>query len=420
LIDRELSSLVAGYKSLHAAPELSRREEKTSAFLAGELRPLGFEVTEHVGRYLEPGVRCYGVVAVMRNGAGPTVLVRTDMDALPLEEQTGLPYASKARALNSTGQEVPVMHACGHDIHMSVFLGTARVLVALKGQWHGTLVMLGQPAEETGEGARAMLSDGLYARFPRPDYALALHDQGDFEAGKVAISPEYIMASSTSVDVTVRGIGGHGARPEKAKDPVVTAAQIVLGLQTIVSREIPPTEPAVVTVGSIHGGTKHNLIPDDVHLQITIRAFKEEIRRNILVSIDRICRGIASAAGIPDSLAPIVKVSDVEYTPATYNDPTLTQRLGRVFGELFGKENVLPWPPSMVAEDFSRYALDTHEIPTCLFWLGASDPAKVAESRKTGAFLPSLHSARFTPVPEPTIRTGVKAMTSAVLELYRK
>jgi len=420
LIDRELPSLLAIYQRLHAAPELSHKEEQTSTFVAKDLRSLGFEVTEHVGRYVGSDDRCYGVVGVFRNGKGPTVLVRTDMDGLPVEEKTGLPYASRVRALNSAGQEVPVMHACGHDIHITSFLGTARMLVVLKEQWRGTLVMIGQPSEETVEGTRAMLRDGLYSRFPKPDFALALHDQGDFETGKVALSQEYIMASSTSVDMIVRGMGGHGARPEKAKDPVVAAAEIVLALQTIVSREIPPIEPAVVTVGSIHGGTKHNLIPDEVHLQITVRAFREDIRRKILAAIDGISRGIALAAGIPDSLAPLVRVSDAEYTPSTYNDPALTQRLTRVFSDVLGKENVISWPPSMVAEDFALYALDNHEVPTCLFWLGASDPAKVAESRRTGASLPSLHSPRFQPVPESTVRTGVKTMTSAVLELLRK
>lgn len=420
LINGEIASLVSTYKMLHAAPELSHREAKTSAFLAGELRSLGFTVTERVGKYERSEWTGYGVVAVMKNGAGPTVLVRTDMDALPVEEKTGLPYASTVRTKTDAGQDTGVMHACGHDIHITTLIGTARMLVRLKDKWRGTLVLIGQPAEETIDGARAMLNDGLYTRFPRPDYAIALHDNSDLEAGKIGYTPGYSLASSNSVDITVRGVGGHGSRPEATKDPIVIAAQIVLALQTIVSRENSPLDPAVVTVGSIHGGTRYNIIPDEVRLQLTVRAYKEEVRQKILAAIERIAKNTALAAGVPSDRLPVVKVSETEATPATYNDPALAERLAATFAKALGQENVVRLPPVMGSEDFGRYGLDGHQIPTFMFWLGAVDPAKVAESKRNGTQLPSLHSSLFEPLPEPTLRTGVKAMTSAVLELMKK
>ncbi len=419
LIDREIASLVAKYKMLHAAPELSHHEEKTSAFVAGELRALGYTVTEHIGKYDRPEWAGYGVVGVLRNGDGPTVLVRTDLDALPVEERTGLPYASTVKTKNDAGQATSVMHACGHDIHITSLLGTAKMLTQLKDRWRGTLILLGQPAEETIDGAKAMLNDGLYTRFPKPDYAIALHDNAELEAGKVAYCPGYALASSTSVDITIRGVGGHGSRPEATKDPIVVAAEVVLALQTIVSRENSPLDPAVVTVGSIHGGTRYNIIPDEVHLQLTVRAYKEDVRKRILASIERITKGVAIAAGIPEERSPVVKVSETEVTPATYNDPGLTERLAGVFEKTFGAQNVVRWQPIMGSEDFGRFGLD-HQIPISMFWLGAVDPVKVAESKKAGTPLPSLHSSLFEPLPEPTLRTGVKAMTSAVLELMRK
>lgn len=420
MIEQHISSWVATYKLLHAAPELSHHEAKTAAFLAKELRALGYDVTERVGKYDRPELTNYGVVAVMKNGTGPTLLVRTDMDALPVEEKTGLAYASKVRMNNDAGQEVPVMHACGHDIHVTTMIGTARMLAALKDQWRGTLVLIGQPAEEVIDGAKSLLADGLYTRFPKPDYAIALHDSADLETGKVGYTPGYAMASSTSVDIKLRGIGGHGSRPDSAKDPIVLAAQVVLGLQTIVSRENSPLDPAVVTVGSIHGGTKHNIIPDEVNLQITVRAYREEVRLRIMASIERITKGIAEAAGIPTDLMPIVKSSPSEVTPSMYNDPALSERLASAFVKALGQDNVVKQPQIMASEDFARYSLEGHQIPTVIFWLGAVDPAKVKQSRETGTPLPSLHSALFAPVPEPTIRTGVKAMTSAVLELLKK
>ncbi len=419
MIDRDIASLVATYKTLHAAPELSHHEEKTAAFFATQLRAMGYTVTERVGKYERPEWAGYGVVAVMKNGAGPTVLVRTELDALPVDEKTGLPYASKVKALNDAGQEVSVMHACGHDIHITNMLGTARILSELKDQWRGTLIILGQPAEETIDGARAVLRDGLYERFPKPDYTIALHDDANLEAGTVGYTPGYALASSTSVDIKIRGLGGHGSKPDATKDPVVVAAQVVMALQTIVSRENSPLDPAVVTVGSIHGGTRYNIIPDEVNLQLTVRAYKEEVRQKLLAAIERITRGIAIAAGIPNDRAPIVKVSETEITAATYNDPQLTERLAAVFVKALGANNVVKVAPAMASEDFGYLSLDRN-IPSTDFWLGAVDPARVKESKETEVPLPSLHSALFMPLPEPTLRTGIKAMTSAVLDLMKK
>lgn len=420
IIDRDIAALVATYKTLHAAPELSHYEEKTSALIAKELRALGYTVTEGVGKYSKPEWKGYGVVGVMKNGAGPTVLVRSDLDGLPVVEKTGLPYASKVRTKNDAGQEVGVMHACGHDIHMASLLGTARVLAELKDQWRGTLVLIGQPAEEATDGAKAMLDDGLYEKIPRPDYALALHDSSDMEAGMVGVTPGFALANATRVEITVRGIGGHGSRPEVTKDPIVLASQIVLALQTIVSREVAPIDPAVVTVGSFHGGTRANIISDEVKLELTIRSYKEEVRQKILASIERIAKGTALAAGVPSELTPVVKVAETEAAPATYNNPELTDRLTAVFTRLLGKEKVISVDPVMGAEDFGRFALEGNQIPAVMFWLGAADPAVLAESKRTGKPVPSLHSPIFAPLPEPTIRTGVKAMTAAVLELMKK
>jgi amidohydrolase len=417
MIDRDIASLLSTYKTLHAAPELSHREEKTAAFVAGELRKLGFTVTERIGKYPNAQWVGYGLIGVMKNGAGPTVLVRTELDALPVEEKTGVPYASQVKSKNDAGTEVNVMHACGHDIHMTSFLGTAKLLTELKNRWSGTLVLLGQPAEETGDGAAAMLRDDLYTKIPKPDYVIALHDKPEIEAGKVGYTPGYAMASATSIDIKIRGIGGHGSAPEGTKDPVVVAAQVVMALQTIVSRENSPLDPAVVTVGSIHGGTRYNIIPDEVNLQLTVRTYKEEVRQRILASIERIVKGVAATAGIPEDRAPVVKVA--EGASAMYNEPQLIERLAAVFKQALGEDNVVKVAPIMASEDFGNFSLD-QKIPTTNFWLGASEPAKVKANRETGAALPGLHSALFAPVPEPTLRTGVKAMTSAVLELMKK
>ncbi|HSE21126.1 MAG TPA: amidohydrolase [Pyrinomonadaceae bacterium] len=419
LIDRDIASFVSTYKMLHAAPELSHREDKTATFFAGELRKMGYTVTERFGRFANPQWTSYGVIALMKNGAGPTVLIRTELDALPVEEKTGAPYASVVKTTNDAGVEVGVMHACGHDIHMTSMLGTAKLLAELKERWQGTLVIVGQPAEETVDGARALLRDELYSKFPTPDFAIALHDSADLETGKVGYTSGYAMAGGNSVDIKVRGLGGHGARPETTKDPIVVAAQIVMALQTIVSRENSPFDPAVVTVGSIHGGTKYNIIPDEVNLQLTVRTYKPEVRQHVLAAIERIAKGIALAAGIPDDRAPIVTVSESEVTVATYNDPKLTERLAAVFTSALGEANVVKVSPLMASEDFGYLSLD-HKIPSVIFWLGAVDPEKVKQSKATGVALPSLHSALFAPVPEPTLRTGMKAMTAAVLDLMKK
>ena len=419
LIDQPtIDWLLSTYKMLHAAPELSHHEEKTAAFFAGELRKLGYTVTEHIGKYEKPEWTGFGVVGILKNGAGPTVLIRTELDALPVDEKTGVPYASKVKTKNDAGVEVGVMHACGHDIHMTSMLGTAKVLAERKGEWHGTLIILGQPAEETIDGARAVLRDGLYSIVPRPDFCIALHDHAEIETGKVGYVPGYAMASATGVDIKIRGLGGHGSKPEATKDPVVVAAQVVMALQTIVSRENSPLDPAVVTVGSIHGGTRYNIIPDEVNLQLTVRAYKEDVRKRILASIERITKGVAAAAGIPEDRAPIVKVSETEVTAATYNDPQLMERLAGAFKKALGPENVVKASPVMGSEDFGYLSLD-QKIPSVIFWLGAVDPVKVKESQERGIALPSLHSPLFAPVPEPTLRTGVKAMTAAVLELMK-
>ncbi len=411
-LNADYPSLEALYRNLHSHPELSLMEEKTSARLAAELRSAGFEVTEKFGGT--------GVVAVLRNGAGPTLLIRSDMDALPVKEETGLPYASAVHAVNLSGKDVPVMHACGHDIHMTVLVGTARMLAGMRDKWSGTLVLIGQPAEEMVVGARNMLSAGLYRQFPRPDYAIGLHDDPFLPAGTAGFAEGFFTSNSDSVDITVRGVGGHGARPENAKDPIVLAAQIVLALQTIVSREIRPGERAVVTVGTIHGGTRSNIIPDEVKLQLTLRSYDGDVREHLVASIRRICRGEAIAAGIPEELMPVVTVVEGESAQAIYNDPALTRRVRAAVTAWLGADHVVSSEPEMFSEDFSQYGRTAEKVPICFFRIGASDPGKLAESRRTGVPMPSLHSSKFAPVPEPTIRTGIAAMTAAALDLLPK
>jgi hippurate hydrolase len=408
------------YKDLHSHPELSGYEERTAALVAKELRAAGCQVTEHVGKYENSKLKAYGVVGVMKNGDGPTVLVRTDTDALPVEEETGLPYASKVVAKNDEGKDVHVMHACGHDSHIAAFIGTARALGKLKDQWHGTIVFAAQPAEEIGAGARALLKDGLYDRFGKPNFALGFHDKADLQTGHIGVTEGYTSANVDSVDVTVRGVGGHGGYPHKTKDPIVLAAEIINAWQTIVSRENNPLDPIVITVGSIHGGTKHNIIPDEVKMQLTVRTYKSDVRERVLADIDRIAKGCAAAAGIPPDLAPIVSVSKDLVAPATYNNPELTKRLVAVWKKSLGAENVDIVDPTMGGEDFSEYSLPDHSIPAVDFHFGAVDPAKIAQFKKEGKELPTLHSSKFAPVPEPTIRLGIIGMTTAVLELMKK
>jgi hippurate hydrolase len=411
-IEAEYSSLEKLYVDLHQHPELSLMEEKTSAKVAAGLRAAGFEVTENFGGY--------GVVAVLKNGPGPTVLFRADLDALPVAEETGLPYASTVRTKDLTGREVSVMHACGHDIHMTSLIGSARVLAALKDRWSGTLILIGQPAEERGLGARAMLSAGLYRKFPTPDYAIALHDSATLPAGTVGMVEGFIMANVDWVDITVHGLGGHGAVPNATKDPIVLAARIILALQTIVSRETRPTDPCVVTVGSIHGGAKANIIPDEVKLQLTLRSYSDKVRAHTIEAIKRICRGEAIAAGLPDDLMPVVTVLEEGATPATFNTPGLTRRLHGTLTQWLGADHVLAIDAEMIGEDFSNFGLTTEHVPLCLFRVGAVDPAKAAESERTGVPLPSLHSSKFAPVPEPTIKTAITATVAAVLDLLGK
>ena len=420
LVAAELPSLINLYKDLHANPELSTREERTAGVIAKELKADGCEVTEKVGKYEKGNATCYGVIGVMKNGDGPVVAVRTDLDGLPVTEETGLPYASKVKTTNEAGQEVGVMHACGHDMHMSAFIGTARALNKLKDKWKGTVIFIGQPAEETVGGARALLKDGLYTRWPKPQYVLGLHDDAEMEAGKVGVMEGYLYANVDSVDVTVKGMGGHGAYPHTTKDPIVLAAEIVTGWQTIASRENNPVDPIVVTVGSIHGGTKHNIISDEVKMQLTVRTYKAEVRERVLAALDRIAKGCAIAAGLPQDRMPHVHVRRDEFTPATYNNPELTRRVSASLKAALGDANVLPENPTMGGEDFSEFSLPDHSVPTFMFSVGAVDPAKFAEAKKAGTPLPSLHSSKFAPVPEPTIRTGTVGMVHAVLDLMKK
>lgn len=410
-VDAELPRLLALYQHLHANPEISFQEVKTAARVADELKQASFDVTTQVGGH--------GVVGVLKNGPGPTVLVRTDLDGLPVLEETGLPYASKARTKDDKGNDVPTMHACAHDIHMTSFIGTARVLATLRDRWSGTLVFIGQPAEERVGGAKKMLAEGLYTRFPRPDFCLALHAASDLPAGTVGHTEGFALANSDTVDILVRGVSGHGAWPHTAKDPIVLSAQIILGLQTIVSRETSPTDPAVVTVGSIHGGTKHNIIPDEVRLQLTLRSYSDEVRENSIAALKRIVRGQALAAGIPEKLLPVVEVSE-EGAKSTYNDPALTKRVMGGIGRWLGAGNLVAKKPVMGAEDFGLFGRVEPRIPICIFWLGTITKESVTENIKTGKTLPSLHSSKFAPVPEPTLKTGVTAMTAAVLELVGK
>lgn len=401
--------LITLYQDLHAHPELSFQEKNTAARMASELEAAGFTVSTNIGGH--------GVVGVLKNGPGPTVMLRTDLDGLPVKELTGLAYASLAQATEQTGQEVSVMHACGHDIHMTTFIGTSRALAGAKDQWSGTLVMVAQPAEERGAGSRAMLADGLFERFPRPDFNLALHVSAEYPAGTVKYVPGWAMANVDSVDISVHGIGGHGAYPHTTRDPVVLASSIVMNLQTLISRELNPAKPAVITVGSIHGGSKHNVISDRVDLQLTVRSYSDEVRNALLDGISRVAISQARALGFPEDKLPVVTVRE-EYTPAVFNNPELTARLAAVFSDSLGADKVTLGTASMGGEDFARYGRVEPAIPSVLFWLGAVKQSTYDASLKDGPALPSLHSAYFAPDPEPTIKTGVSAMTNAALNLF--
>jgi amidohydrolase len=405
------------YKNLHSHPELSHFEEHTSAMLAAELRKAGYTVTDHIGKYPD-GSQAYGVVAILKNGPGPTLLVRADMDALPIIEETGVPYASHVLVHNKSGQEVGVMHACGHDVHTTVLIGTARAMATSKDKWHGTLMLVGQPSEETIDGAKAMLADHLYERFGRPDLVIGLHDTNELPAGQVGLIPGAAMASSTSIDVVIRGIGGHGSAPQVGRDPVTLAALYITQMQTIVSREEDPQDPTVVTVGDIHGGTKRNIIPDEVKLELTTRSFSAASRQRVIDGLKQMAAGITTSAGLPPEKAATVTVLDDESTPVLYNDPALTARERAALAQALGTENVITLHPVMGSEDVGIFGLDG-KIPVGYFRLGAMYPDRFATAKAAGKLLPGPHTSKFEPDPEPTLRTGVTAMTAVATALLQ-
>jgi amidohydrolase len=413
----QLPSLTDTYKHLHRNPELSHHEEKTSAYMAAQLRQLGYTVTEHVGKY-EDGSPAHGIVAILENGQGPRVLIRTELDALPIVEVTGLDFASTVRTKNDQGQDVGVMHACGHDVHMTVLLGVAREMAEDKAHWHGTLMLIGQPSEETVDGARAMLADGLYQRFGRPDFILSEHDNPAYAAGDIAIKGGPLNASSTSIDVTMRGIGAHGSMPQNSKDPVLMAAEFVVMAQGIVARQIDPQQPAVLTVGTIHGGAKRNIIPDEVVMGITLRTYSDKVRDQIVEAVRRLANGIALGYGVPQDRMPIVTVSKTEYAPVNANDPALAERLRAVAIATLGADHVDAAQSVMGSEDVGEFSLG-NKIPEVMYVLGAADPAKLAQARQAGVALPGLHTSHFAPDYEPAIRTGVTAMTAMALDLLK-
>ena len=409
-VAEDMPGLMELYRDLHANPELSFEEHKTAAKLAKRMRDLGFEVTESVGRT--------GVVSVMRNGDGPTVLLRADMDGLPVVEQTGLPFASKVTATPASGVTTGVMHACGHDTHMAGFIGAAQQLVDHKDQWQGTLVMVLQPAEELGLGALAMLEDGLYTRFPKPDYALAFHDAAaPAPAGTIGYTPGYALANVDSVDITVKGVGGHGAYPHTTVDPIVLASNMVMQFQTIVSRNSSPLDPAVITVGSFHSGAKHNIISDEAKLQLTVRSYSDESRKLLLDGIRRVARGAAMTAGLPEELMPVVTVED-PYTPSTFNDPDFTQARAAAFRERFGEERVMEWPAVMGGEDFSQFRRAApDDVESMIFWISGTPAPMLQALKEDGTPLPSLHSPYWAPDAEAVIATGAEALAGAAMDL---
>ena len=409
-VAEDMPELMELYRDLHANPELSFEEHKTAAKLAKRMRDLGFEVTEGVGRT--------GVVSVMKNGDGPTVLLRADMDGLPVVEQTGLPFASKVTATPASGVTTGVMHACGHDTHMAGFIGAAQQLVDHKDQWQGTLVMVLQPAEELGLGALAMLEDGIYTRFPKPDYALAFHDAAaPAPAGTIGYTPGYALANVDSVDITVKGVGGHGAYPHTTVDPIVLASNMVMQFQTIVSRNSSPLDPAVITVGSFHSGAKHNIISDEAKLQLTVRSYSDESRNLLLDGIRRVARGAAMTAGLPEELMPVVTVED-PYTPSTFNDPDFTQARAAAFRERFGEERVMEWPAVMGGEDFSQFRRAApDDVESMIFWISGTPAPMLQALKEDGTPLPSLHSPYWAPDAEAVIATGAEALAGAAMDL---
>ncbi|MEQ8302312.1 MAG: amidohydrolase [Cyclobacteriaceae bacterium] len=402
IIADDLPFLIEFYKTRHKNPEISLQEKETSKALATELRKVGFSVTENFGGY--------GIVGVFKNGNGPTILYRTDMDALPMYEKTELAYTSQLKA-KLNGEEVGTMHSCGHDIHMTTWLGTARAMVAMKDKWKGTLLLIGQPAEEIGAGAQMMLEAGLYEKFGVPTYGIGLHSSPTIPAGQVGIGKGYVMASSQSVDINVYGVGSHGASPHMSIDPIVVTSMLVMELQTIVSRNVKPTESAVVTIGTIKGGTVGNIIPDQVTLKLTIRTFKKEVLDLVNQRIKEIARGVGIAAGLPEDKLPEVVINGAG--PANYNDPTTAEKITQSAITAIGKENVIDEEPVMLSEDFSYYGQTEHKVPTVFYWLGT-----VPDVRMKSNDLPGLHSPFYYPQPEISIKTGVTVTSQALLDLF--
>ncbi|MBB1310566.1 amidohydrolase [Pseudoalteromonas sp. SR41-8] len=411
-LDKTMPAIEKFYLDLHQSPELSYHEQETGEKLATKLRALGYEVTDNVGGF--------GVVALYKNGDGPTIMIRTDTDGLPIIEQTGKSYASTVTVMNDEGANVGVMHGCGHDIHMSSFIGTAQQLMLHKDAWQGTLMMVAQPAEEVGGGAKAMLKEGLFSKYPTPDHVIALHVSASVPAGQVSMKNDYTMASVDSVDITVKGKGGHGAYPHMTIDPVVIASRIVLALQTITSRELSPLEPSVITVGSIHGGAKHNVISNEVKLQLTLRSYNPKIREQQIAAIKRITKGIALSAGLDESLIPVVYVHEDESIPSTYNDPAQTNIVRSAISSAIGQSNVLETEAVMAGEDFGLYGRTDKNIPITLFWLGGVEQAQYQAAQTSGATLPSLHSSKFAPDYKVAIPTGITAMSNAAVALFNQ
>lgn len=409
-IDASLPELEQLYLHLHQNPELSNQEIQSAKRLAQEFKALGMTVTEQVGGH--------GVVAIYKNGDGPTVMIRADMDALPITEETGKSYASKVTTLNEHNQMVGVMHGCGHDVHMTSLVGTAKQLMSNKDSWQGTLMLVAQPAEEVGSGAKAMIKEGLFSHFAKPDAVLGLHVSASLPAGKVAIAPGYALANVDSVDITVKGKGGHGAYPHTTIDPVVIAARLVLALQTITSREVSPLKPSVITVGSIHGGAKHNVISNEVKLQLTLRSYDPDVRDQQVAAIKRIANGIGLSAGLPESLLPEVYVHEEQRIPSTYNEPSLAVSVEQSLVKALGQNHVEKAEPVMAGEDFGLFGQTQESLPITIFWLGAVEPEQYATSKAKGLTLPSLHSSKFAPDYPLAIKTGVTAMTQSALDLF--
>jgi len=397
------------YIDLHKNPELSLMELNTAAKMAKELRSLGLEVTEKIGGN--------GVVGVIRNGKGKVIMLRTDMDALPVKEATGLSFASSVTMKNGQGIEMPVMHACGHDMHMTVWLGTINTLVKLKDEWNGTLVVIAQPAEEVAGGADAMINDGLFRRFPKPDYILAYHVNAEMPAGTVGFCPGRILAGVNSADITVYGSGGHGAMPHNTIDPIVLSARIILDIQTIVSREINPVKPAVVTVGAIHGGTRHNIIPDEVKMLLTIRFFEDDVYRKIKEALIRITKNVAASAGLPPEKAPLVVLGN-EYLPPVVNNTELVDKVVGSMRNTLGEAAVIRMDPSTGAEDFGKFGTTEEKIPIGLLWLGVANNDLYKQHLEKGTRIPALHNSGFFPDFEPSFRCGVSALSKAVIDLF--